>query len=50
MKTLFVRLLTFLGIIKKKEQIGARDAIQMPMHGNNSVVEDFEMAAFHNQA
>ena len=48
--SVFVRFGTFLGIVKKRENMSNHDAIQMPIGGNHSIVEDFEMAAYHNQA
>lgn len=38
------------GISKKKENESLNDAIKLPEMGKTAVVEDFEMAAYHNQA
>lgn len=48
--SLFVRLLNFVGILRKEEKSDLFDAIQLPYTKNQMVVEDFEMAAYHNQA
>jgi len=39
-----------IGISKKKENESLNDAVKFPDLGKTSVVEDFEMAAYHNQA
>jgi len=38
------------GISKKKENESLNDAVKFPDMGKTAVVEDFEMAAYHNQA
>jgi hypothetical protein len=43
-------LAAIVGISKKRENESVNDAIKFPDMGKTSVVEDFEMAAFHNQA
>ncbi|MFN5480004.1 MAG: hypothetical protein ACK43J_07125 [Chitinophagaceae bacterium] len=42
--------LALLGLQKKKEKAGMEDAIVFPGANQSSVVEDFEIAAYHNQA
>ena len=37
-------------ISKKRENESLNDAIKFPDMGKTAVVEDFEMAAYHNQA
>lgn len=43
-------LAAIVGISKKKENESLNDAVKFPDMGKTSVVEDFEMAAYHNQA
>ncbi len=43
-------LAAIVGISKKKENESLNDAVKFPDLGKTSVVEDFEMAAYHNQA
>ena len=43
-------LAAIVGISKKRETESVNDAIKFPDMGKTSVVEDFEMAAYHNQA
>ena len=43
-------LAAILGISKKRENESLNDAIKFPEMGKTAVVEDFEMAAYHNQA
>jgi hypothetical protein len=43
-------LAAIVGISKKKENESFNDAVKFPDMGKTSVVEDFEMAAYHNQA
>ena len=43
-------LVAVVGISKKKENESLNDAIKFPDMGKTTVVEDFEMAAYHNQA
>jgi hypothetical protein len=43
-------LVAVIGISRKKETEGINDAIKFPDLSKNAVVEDFEMAAYHNQA
>lgn len=58
MKTLFTRIIivfasvaTLLGFSKKKEEPSMEtDAIRMPEFEQKDLVEDYEMAAYHNQA
>jgi hypothetical protein len=50
LKTIVKSVLRFLHIAKKNQDSGLKDAIQLPLTGNQTVVEDFEMAAYHNQA
>ncbi len=40
----------FAGIYKKKDNQSINDAIQLPERSNQMIVEDYEMAAYHNQA
>ncbi len=49
-KTILNSVLRFLHISRKKQVARLDDAIQLPMSGNHTIVEDFEMAAYHNQA
>jgi hypothetical protein len=46
---LWVSIGVFAGIYKKKEAQSMNDAIQHP-ESNQTIVEDYEMAAYHNQA
>ena len=42
---------TLLGISKRKEeQTAENDAIRLPEFQQQDIVEDYEMAAYHNQA
>lgn len=58
MKTLFTKFIlifasvtTLLGISKRKEeQTAENDAIRLPEFQQQDIVEDYEMAAYHNQA
>ncbi len=43
-------LAAIVGISKKKENESLNAAVKFPDLGKTSVVEDFEMAAYHNQA
>jgi hypothetical protein len=43
-------LVAVVGISKKKENESLNDAVKFPDMGKATVVEDFEMAAYHNQA
>jgi CRISPR/Cas system-associated endonuclease Cas3-HD len=43
-------LAALVGFSKKKENESLNDAIKFPDMGKTAVVEDFEMAAYHNQA
>jgi hypothetical protein len=47
---LWVSIGVFAGIYKKKETQPMNDAIQLPGRNNQMIVEDYEMAAYHNQA
>jgi hypothetical protein len=47
--SLFTEILIKVGFIKGKSQSDL-DAIGFPHHAKNQQVEDFEMAAYHNQA
>ncbi|MFM7222801.1 MAG: hypothetical protein ACKO03_05175 [Bacteroidota bacterium] len=46
----FTSFLALLGIQKKRGKEEMDDAIVFPGSNSTSVVEDFEMAAYHNQA
>jgi hypothetical protein len=58
MKTLFTKIIlvfasvaTLFGSSKKKEHaVFENDAIRLPEFQQNDLVEDYEIAAFHNQA
>ena len=58
MKTLFTKIIlvfasvaTLLGFLKKKQDSGIEnDAIRLHEFEQTDLVEDFEMAAYHNQA
>jgi len=43
-------LAAIVGISKKRENESLNDAIKFPDMGKTAVVEDFEIAAYHNQA
>jgi hypothetical protein len=43
-------LASVVGISKKRENESLNDAIKFPDMGKTAVVEDFEIAAYHNQA
>lgn len=43
-------LASLLGASKKRDTEVLNDAVRFPDMGKNAVVEDFEMAAYHNQA
>ena len=43
-------LAAIVGISKKRENDSMNDAVRFPDMGKTAVVEDFEMAACHNQA
>ncbi len=48
---IFASVATLLGISKRKEeQTAENDAIRLPEFQQQDVVEDYEMAAYHNQA
>jgi hypothetical protein len=47
--SLFTAILIKIGFTKRKSQSDL-DAIGFPHHAKNQLVEDFEMAAYHNQA
>lgn len=48
--SVIVRLMNSMGFARKKAKTELSDAIQLPHGRNLMVVEDYEMAAFHNQA
>lgn len=58
MKTLFTKFIfilasitALLGITKRKEdRLAESDAIRLPEYEQKDLVEDYEMAAYHNQA
>ena len=43
-------LTAFAGISKKRDNESMNDAVKFPDMGKTAVVEDYEMAAYHNQA
>ncbi len=43
-------LFSFFGVMKKKNNSKLNDAIRLPELDRKMIVEDFEIAAFHNQA
>lgn len=43
-------LAALVGISKKRGNESLNDAVKFPDMGKSAVVEDFEMAAYHNQA
>jgi hypothetical protein len=47
--SLFTEILIKIGFTKRKSHSDL-DAIGFPHHAKNQLVEDFEMAAYHNQA
>jgi len=47
---IWAALAAIVGISKKRENESLNDAIKFPDMGKTAVVEDFEMAAYHNQA
>ena len=57
MKYIFIKIIliwaalaAIVGISKKRENESLNDDIKFPDMGKTAVVEDFEMAAYHNQA
>jgi hypothetical protein len=46
----FAGLVSVLGLSKKDKNNTEQDAIRLPEINEISVVEDYELAAFHNQA
>ena len=47
---LWASVMALAGFAKKKEETPLNDAILLPERNNQMIVEDFEMAAYHNQA
>jgi hypothetical protein len=47
---LWASVLALAGFSKKKEELPMNDAILLPERNNKMIVEDYEMAAYHNQA
>lgn len=47
---LWVSIGVFAGIYKKKDNQPMNDAIQLPGRSNQMIAEDYEMAAYHDQA
>jgi hypothetical protein len=47
---LWTSIVTLTGFSKKREELPINDAILLPERNNKMIVEDFEMAAYHNQA
>ena len=43
-------IITIFGLSKKEKTNGERDAIRLPELNETAIVEDYEMAAYHNQA
>ncbi len=43
-------LAAFVGISKKRENESLNDAVKFPDMERTAIVEDFEIAAYHNQA
>ena len=43
-------LVAIVGISRRKENESLNDAVKFPDMGKTTIVEDFEMAAYHNQA
>ncbi|MEY3576620.1 MAG: hypothetical protein RL394_202 [Bacteroidota bacterium] len=39
-----------IGMSKKRENESLNDAVKFPDMGKTAIMEDFEMAAYHNQA
>jgi hypothetical protein len=46
----FAGLISFLGMSKKDKNNTEQDAIRLPEINEIAVVEDYELAAYHNQA
>jgi hypothetical protein len=43
-------LISFIGFSKKDKESLDQDAIRLPEMNESAIVEDYEMAAYHNQA
>ena len=52
-KFLFLSLagiITILGLSKKEKSNAEHDAVRLPEFNESAIVEDYEIAAYHNQA
>jgi len=52
-KLLFLSLagiITIFGLSKKEKNNAEQDAVRLPEFNESTIVEDYEMAAYHNQA
>ena len=47
---LWASVMALAGFAKKKEETPMNDAILLPERNNQMIVEDYELAAYHNQA
>ena len=47
---LWASVMALAGFAKKKEEMPMNDAILLPERNNQMIVEDYELAAYHNQA
>lgn len=43
-------MITLLGLSKKEKENAEQDAIRLPELNETAIVEDYEIAAYHNQA
>jgi hypothetical protein len=43
-------IITVFGLSKKEKSNAAHDAVRLPEFNESAIVEDYEIAAYHNQA
>ncbi|MEN9950829.1 MAG: hypothetical protein RLY85_1581 [Bacteroidota bacterium] len=46
----FTSLISLIGLSKKEKESLDQDAIRLPEMNESAIVEDYELAAYHNQA
>ncbi|MEY2835852.1 MAG: hypothetical protein RLZZ557_1514 [Bacteroidota bacterium] len=46
----FASLISLIGLSKKEKESLDQDAIRLPEMNESAIVEDYELAAYHNQA